>query len=189
MVHSIVIRGAAHVQIGGYGQSPQFNNSYIAVIAGIVLRYSKYGRHIYAVGGNQEATRLSGLNVDRLILSVYVIMGFFAGLSGFLLSSRLNSAEQVAGLGFELTVIASVVIGGTSLFGGEGNIFGTVVGVLLIGVLANGLEEYYRNRNLLKARITATHVGRAVLFFATRQTPTTGATIPVDGGLPDSTPR
>jgi ribose/xylose/arabinose/galactoside ABC-type transport system permease subunit len=120
-----------------------------AVIAGIILRYSKYGRHIYAVGGNQEATRLSGLNVDRLILSVYVIMGFFAGLSGFLLSSRLNSAEQVAGLGFELTVIASVVIGGTSLFGGEGNIFGTVVGVLLIGVLANGLtllnvSSYYQ---------------------------------------------
>jgi ribose/xylose/arabinose/galactoside ABC-type transport system permease subunit len=120
-----------------------------AVIAGIVLRYSKYGRHIYAVGGNQEAARLSGLNVDRLIASVYVLSGFFVGLSGFLLSARLNSAEQVAGLGFELTVIASVVIGGTSLFGGEGNIFGTVVGVLLIGVLANGLtllnvSSYYQ---------------------------------------------
>lgn len=120
-----------------------------AAIAFIVLRYTKYGRHIYAVGGNQEAARLSGLNVDRIILSVYVIMGFFAGLSGFLLSARLNSAEQVAGLGFELTVIASVVIGGTSLFGGEGGIFGTVVGVLLIGVLANGLtllnvSSYYQ---------------------------------------------
>lgn len=110
-----------------------------AVIAFIILRYSKYGRHIYAVGGNKEAARLSGLNVDRLILSVYVITGFFAGLSGFLLSSRLNSAEQVAGVGYELTVIAGVVIGGTSLFGGEGGIFGTVVGILLIGVLANGL--------------------------------------------------
>ncbi|MBC8264097.1 MAG: ABC transporter permease [Anaerolineales bacterium] len=110
-----------------------------AIIAYIVLRYTKYGRHIYAVGGNQEAARLSGLNVDRLTLSVYVIMGFFAGFSGFILSARLNSAEQVAGVGYELTVIAGVVIGGTSLFGGEGSVFGTVVGILLTGVLANGL--------------------------------------------------
>lgn len=120
-----------------------------AVIAAIILRYTKYGRRIYAIGGNKEAARLSGLNVDRLTLSVYVITGFFAGLSGFLLSSRLNSAEQVAGLGYELTVIAGVVIGGTSLFGGEGTIFGTVVGILLIGVLANGLtlmnvSSYYQ---------------------------------------------
>jgi len=111
-----------------------------AVIAYIVLRYTKYGRYIYAVGGNQEAARLSGLNVGLLILSVYVIMGFFSGLSGFVLSSRLNSAEQVAGVGYELTVIAGVVIGGTSLtMGGEGGVFGTVVGILLIGVLSNGL--------------------------------------------------
>lgn len=120
-----------------------------AVLAFIVLRYTKYGRRIYAVGGNQEAARLSGLNVSGLILSVYVITGFFAGLSGFILSARLNSAEQVAGVGYELTVIAGVVIGGTSLFGGEGGIFGTVVGILLIGVLANGLtlmnvSSYYQ---------------------------------------------
>ena len=110
-----------------------------AVIGFIVLAYSRYGRHIYAIGGNLEAARLSGLNTGQLLLSVYVISGFFAGLSGFLLSSRLNSAEQVAGVGYELTVIAGVVIGGTSLFGGEGGIFGTVVGILLIGVLSNGL--------------------------------------------------
>jgi ribose/xylose/arabinose/galactoside ABC-type transport system permease subunit len=111
-----------------------------AILAHIVLRYTKYGRYVYAVGGNQEAARLSGLNVKLLILSVYVIMGFFAGLSGFILSSRLNSAEQVAGVGYELTVIAGVVIGGTSLtMGGEGGVFGTVIGILLIGVLANGL--------------------------------------------------
>jgi ribose/xylose/arabinose/galactoside ABC-type transport system permease subunit len=111
-----------------------------AVVAHIVLRYTKYGRHVYAVGGNQEAARLSGLNVKGIILSVYVIMGFFAGLSGFILSSRLNSAEQVAGIGYELTVIAGVVIGGTSLtMGGEGGVFGTVIGILLIGVLSNGL--------------------------------------------------
>lgn len=110
-----------------------------AVLMFIVLRYTRYGRHVYAVGGNAEAARLSGLKVTRVVLSVYVITGFFAGLSGFLLSSRLNSAEQVAGVGYELTVIAGVVIGGTSLFGGEGGIFGTVIGILLIGVLSNGL--------------------------------------------------
>ncbi|MBB5753522.1 ABC transporter permease [Prosthecomicrobium pneumaticum] len=110
-----------------------------AVIAHIVLRYTRYGRKVYAVGGNPEAARLAGLNVNRIILSVYVIMGFFAGLGAFVLAARLNSAEAVAGTGYELTVIASVVIGGTSLFGGVGSVFGTVIGALLIGVLLNGL--------------------------------------------------
>ena len=110
-----------------------------AVLAHIVLRYMRYGRQVYAVGGNLEAARLSGLDVRRVITSVYVIMGFFAGLGAFVLSARLNSAEAVAGTGYELTVIASVVIGGTSLFGGVGTIFGTVIGTALIGVLLNGL--------------------------------------------------
>jgi ribose/xylose/arabinose/galactoside ABC-type transport system permease subunit len=110
-----------------------------AALAYIVLRYTRYGRHVYAVGGNPEAARLSGLNVKTLTLSVYIIVGFFAGLGGFVLSARLNSSEAVAGLGYELDVIAAVVIGGTSLFGGEGNVLGTVIGSLLIGVLVNGL--------------------------------------------------
>jgi len=110
-----------------------------AVIAHIVLSYTRYGRQVYAVGGNPEAARLAGVNVTAIILSVYIIMGFFAGLGAFVLSARLNSAEAVAGTGYELTVIASVVIGGTSLFGGSGSIFGTVVGAILIGVLLNGL--------------------------------------------------
>lgn len=110
-----------------------------AILAHIALRYMRYGRQVYAVGGNPEAARLSGLNVNWVICSVYVIMGFFAGLGAFVLAARLNSAEAVAGTGYELTVIASVVIGGTSLFGGVGSIFGTVVGSFLIGVLLNGL--------------------------------------------------
>jgi inositol transport system permease protein len=110
-----------------------------AILAHIVLRYTRYGRQVYAVGGNPEAARLSGLNVRRVIASVYIIMGFFAGLGAFVLSARLNSSEAVAGIGYELTVIASVVIGGTSLFGGVGTIFGTVIGTVLIGVLLNGL--------------------------------------------------
>lgn len=110
-----------------------------AVLAHMVLRYTRYGRRIYAVGGNPEAARLSGVNVAMIVGSVYVIIGFFAGLGGFVLSARLNSAEAVAGMTYELTVIASVVIGGTSLFGGAGTIFGTVIGTILIGVLLNGL--------------------------------------------------
>ena len=110
-----------------------------ALLAHIVLRYTRYGRQVYAVGGNPEAARLSGLNVKFILLSVYVIVGFFAGLGGFVLSSRLGASEAVAGTGYELTVIASVVIGGTSLFGGEGSVLGTVIGSILIGVLTNGL--------------------------------------------------
>ena len=110
-----------------------------AVLAHVVLRYTRFGRHVYAVGGNPEAARLAGLNVGRITLAVYVIIGFFAGLAGFVLSARLNSAEAVAGIGYELTVIASVVIGGTSLFGGTGSVFGTVIGSILIGTLINGL--------------------------------------------------
>jgi len=111
-----------------------------AVLCHIVLRYTRYGRAVYAVGGNAEAARLSGLRVDRILISVYVIVGFFAGLASFVLAARLNSAEAVAGMGYELTVISAVVIGGTSLFGGIGSVGGTVVGAALIGVLQNGLQ-------------------------------------------------
>ncbi len=111
-----------------------------ALLCHVVLRYTRYGRAVYAVGGNAEAARLSGLRVDRVLVSVYVIVGFFAGLAAFVLSARLNSSEAVAGIGYELTVISAVVIGGTSLFGGIGGVGGTVVGAALIGVLQNGLQ-------------------------------------------------
>ena len=109
------------------------------VVGHIVLKYTQYGRWIYALGGNPEASRLSGLNTTALTISVYVISGFCAGLAGFLLTSRLNSAEQVAGQNYELRAIAAVVIGGTSLFGGQGGVIGTLIGAMLIGVLDNGL--------------------------------------------------
>jgi len=111
----------------------------VALVGYVALRYTRYGRQVYAVGGNPEAARLSGLSVQSVVLSVYVITGFLAGLAGFLLSARLGSAEAVAGTGYELRIIASVVIGGTSLFGGLGGVGGTIVGALLIGVLINGL--------------------------------------------------
>src|SRR6185312_1289924 len=96
-----------------------------ALIGHIVLRHTRYGRQVYAVGGNIEAARLAGVDVKAVIISVYVIVGFLAGLSGFLLSARLGSAEAVAGVNYELRVIASVVIGGASLSGGQGSIRGT----------------------------------------------------------------
>ena len=110
-----------------------------ALIAHVVLRYTAFGKHVYATGGNARAAQLNGIPTRRIVTSVYAISGFFCGLAAFLLSARLNSAEAVAGQGLELTVIAAVVIGGTSLFGGIGTIAGTVVGALLIGVLTNGL--------------------------------------------------
>ncbi|PXA92503.1 sugar ABC transporter permease [Caulobacter sp. D4A] len=111
----------------------------VAAVGHVVLRYTRYGRQVYAVGGNAEAARLSGVNVDFVVTSVYAVIGALAGLSGFLLSARLGSAEAVAGTGYELRVIASVVIGGASLSGGSGNVGGTILGALLIGVLSNGL--------------------------------------------------
>ena len=111
----------------------------VAIIASITLHVTRYGRSIYAIGSNPEAARLCGLNVKGVITSVYVLTGLLAGLGGFLLTARLNSAEAVAGNQYELYVIAAVVIGGTSLYGGTGSIWGTVIGTLLIGVLLNGL--------------------------------------------------
>ncbi len=110
-----------------------------AVVAHVVLRHTRFGLHVYAVGGNAAAAEENGVPVRRVTWLVYVIVGFCCGLASFLLSARLSSAEAVAGLGLELDVIAAVVIGGTSLFGGVGGVFGTVVGALLIGVLRNGL--------------------------------------------------
>ena len=110
-----------------------------AAVAHVVLKHTRFGLHVYSVGGNAAASDLNGVSTRRVTFMVYVIVGFFCGLASFLLSARLNSAEAVAGMGLELDVIAAVVIGGTSLFGGVGSIFGTVVGALLIGVLRNGL--------------------------------------------------
>jgi inositol transport system permease protein len=111
----------------------------IAAVGLVTERYTRYGRYVYAVGGNPEAARLNGLDVPAIITSVYVIVGALSGLAGFLLSARLGAAEAVGGIGYELRVIASVVIGGTSLAGGRGGIGGTIIGALLIGVLTNGL--------------------------------------------------
>ncbi len=106
----------------------------------ILLNRTPFGRYVYAVGGNREAARLAGIRTDRVILGVYVLCGLLSAVSGILLASRLNSGQPNAGLMYELDVIAAVVVGGTSLFGGRGSIVGTFVGAMLIGVLRNGLN-------------------------------------------------
>ncbi|NBC82928.1 MAG: ribose ABC transporter permease [Bacteroidetes bacterium] len=111
----------------------------IVFAAHILTTKTVIGRHIYAVGGNETATMLSGVNVKRVKIFVYTIAGVLAAVGGILTTSRLDSAQPNAGLTFELDAIAAVVIGGTSLSGGKGSIMGTVQGALVIGILNNGL--------------------------------------------------
>ncbi|MDY7546606.1 ABC transporter permease [Glaciimonas sp. Gout2] len=112
----------------------------LAVLVSIMLSRTTFGRHIYAVGSNAEAARLSGVNVARVTLSTYVISGALAGLAGCVLMSRLVTAQPNEGVMYELDAIASAVIGGTSLIGGIGTISGTAIGAFVIGILRNGLN-------------------------------------------------
>ena len=111
-----------------------------ALIAHFILTKTILGRYTFALGSNEEATRLSGVNVDRWKIAVYTLAGIFSGLGGVMIASRLNSAQPALGAGYELDAIAAVVIGGTSLSGGEGTILGTVIGAFIISVLTNGLR-------------------------------------------------
>ncbi len=105
-----------------------------------LLHHTRFGRYVYALGGNESATRLSGINVDRVKIGVYSICGLLSALAGIIVTSRLSSAQPTAGMGYELDAIAAVVLGGTSLAGGKGRIMGTLVGALIIGFLNNALN-------------------------------------------------
>lgn len=109
-------------------------------LAHVLMTRTTLGRYIYAVGGNPEAARLSGIRVNRILLLVYTVSGLLAGLGGVVLASQLKSGAPTYGLMYELYVIAAVVIGGTSLFGGEGRIMGTLIGAFIIGVIQNGMN-------------------------------------------------
>jgi ribose transport system permease protein len=154
-----VVRGAALVFSNGrpiFGYPAVFNQTLGGDVAGIpmpaiialvaaliswlVLRYTRLGEYTYAMGGNEEATRLSGVNVRYYKIAVYVICAVFAALAGVVLTARLGAAEPIAASGYELNAIAATVMGGTSLFGGEGGVGGTIVGALIIATLINGLN-------------------------------------------------
>lgn len=112
----------------------------IFILSYIVLKLTRFGRYVYATGGNINAARASGIKVDNVIISTFAISGFLSGLTGMVLASRLNSAQPTAGMGYELDAIAAVVLGGTNLFGGEGELWGTLVGAFIMGILNNGLN-------------------------------------------------
>ncbi|AIQ36077.1 ribose ABC transporter permease [Paenibacillus sp. FSL R5-0345] len=112
----------------------------LGVIASIILSKTIIGRYNFALGSNEEATRLSGVNTVKWKIVIYTITGIFSGIAGILMASRLNSAQPSLGTGYELEAIAAVVIGGTSLSGGVGSILGTIIGALIMSVLTNGLQ-------------------------------------------------
>ena len=154
-----IARGLAHIQTEGQPVSGFADNfRYIGrsdicgipvliviflatvLIAAFLLRYTRLGRYTYATGSNEKAARLAGVNTDRIKTAAYIFSGLTAALAAIMLTSRLNAAETTAGAGYELSVIAAVVIGGTSLMGGRGSVWGTLLGALLIGTINNAMN-------------------------------------------------
>ncbi|MET9344029.1 ABC transporter permease [Nonomuraea sp. NPDC003804] len=126
--------------VAGYLPVPVLVMLVMGVIAAVILNRTYAGRAMYAIGGNEEAARLSGIKVNRMKLVTYALSGGFAAVAGIVLASRLASAQPQAAAGYELDAIAAVVIGGASLSGGKGRAFGTFVGALILAVLRNGLN-------------------------------------------------
>ncbi|RWE42755.1 MAG: ABC transporter permease [Mesorhizobium sp.] len=120
----------------------------IFVVAYVTLRFTTLGRYLYAVGANEKAVRLSGVRSERLKLFAFVVTGLCVGVAGMILSSLMNAGQPTAGRGFELTVIAAVILGGTSLLGGRGSLFGTLLGVLVLKVIDNGIIILGWNQDL-----------------------------------------
>jgi ribose transport system permease protein len=112
----------------------------VIAVVHFVMSSTVFGREVYALGGNEEAARYSGINVERRRMLVYISMGLLSAVTGIVLTSRLGSADPTAGVGFETDAIAAVVIGGTSMSGGEGSVIGSLIGALIIGVMNNGLN-------------------------------------------------
>ena len=118
---------------------PVWISALIVILFSILSKKTRFGRYVYAVGGNERAALLSGVNVPKIKFKVYTLAGMLAAVGGIIVTARLDSAQPNAGMGYELDSIAAVVIGGTSLSGGRGSVLGTVQGALIIGVLNNGL--------------------------------------------------
>jgi ribose transport system permease protein len=132
------------------------------------LRRTRFGRYAYAIGGNEEAARLSGVPVRAYKLAIYGCAGLLAGFAAYMLTARLNSAQPIAGINYELDAIAAAVIGGTSLMGGEGTVVGTLIGALIMGVLRNGLNLMGVSAFVQQVVIGAVIVGAVLLDTAFR---------------------
>lgn len=154
-----VARGAALLYSGGYPitglpKSVEFiGRGYIGpipvpvvimvvvfTVAGILLTRTKFGRHVYALGGNEETVRLAGISVKKIKMKIFMISGFLSAVSGLIVTARLSSGQPMAAEGWELNAIAATVVGGTSIAGGRGTIIGTLIGALIIGMITNGLN-------------------------------------------------
>jgi len=127
----------------GQGLAPLAIMLAVFSLAWLLLMRTPFGRHVYATGGNREAAWLAGIRVDRVLLGVYVLCGTCAGLAGVLVASRLNAGYPKAGEFYELDAVTAVVVGGTSLFGGRGSVWGTLAGAFFIGILNNGLNLFH----------------------------------------------
>ncbi|MBU5484054.1 ABC transporter permease [Clostridium sp. MSJ-11] len=173
-----IVRGLILLFTGGYPISqdiPEFSkigNGYflripipviiffiIVAIAHVVLTKTRFGRYVYSVGGNSEASRLNGINVDYYKIQVFIINGVLAALAGIVLAARLGTATPVAGEGYDMDAIASVVIGGTSVAGGEGSVLKTVIGVLLMSVINNSF-------NLLGVNIYFQYIFKGLIILS-----------------------
>lgn len=156
----LVIRGFAYLISGGQSKVimvPSFRNIglgrwggvvpysilillAVAIFAYVVLHHTRFGRYVYAVGGNREAAFASGVKVDKVVILTYVLMGIFAAISGLILTSRINAAQPNIGAGYETDAIAAAVIGGTSFTGGVSTIPGAMIGIFIIGIIYNGMN-------------------------------------------------
>jgi len=134
-----LFRSVATGQLGGI-PNPIFATMAMYLVAHVVLTRTTFGRYVYAIGGNEEATRLSGVSVRLHKTMIYAVSGVTSAVAAVILTARLNSAQPIAGIMYELDAIAATVIGGTSLMGGEGSLSGTLIGALIMGVLRNGLN-------------------------------------------------
>lgn len=112
----------------------------VTILMGVLLYFTKFGRYVCAVGGNENAAKVSGVNINKVKITVYTLCGALSGLAGVILASRINSGQPAIGNGYELDAVAAVVIGGTSLTGGVGSVIGTVMGFVIIGIINNGLN-------------------------------------------------
>ena len=112
----------------------------VAVVAHLMLTRTRFGRHVFAYGGNEQAARVSGINISRIMIGIFTMTGVLAGLAGIILAARIGSGNPQLGTGIELDAITATVIGGTSFNGGIGTIWGTIVGALIIGIINNGLD-------------------------------------------------
>jgi ribose/xylose/arabinose/galactoside ABC-type transport system permease subunit len=149
--------------------APVIITALVYLAAHLVLTRTTFGRYVYAIGGNEEATRLSGVHIALHKTMIYAVAGLMSALAAIVLTARLNSAQPIAGMMYELDAIAATVIGGTSLMGGQGTLVGTLIGALIMGVLRNGLNLLGVSSFLQQIVIGAVIIGAVLVDTALKR--------------------